>query len=401
MRNNRRIDIAVSVEHVRGWGRRICEGIADYLHGRPEWHLSMFEDGLPNVATLERFDGFLWCIADQRTASALKTTGKPVVSLFDEEACAGIACVGSDHQACGRLAAQTFITHQFRNFAFFGWKELSFSCLRLQPYRKALEDARHECHVYLSKALSMSRYVDRHVHRERLVAPADAQAVEKWITGLPKPVGVFCANDLRAWQLAEICRTIGVRVPHDVAILGADNDEVPCLFSNVSLSSVDTDLVRTGRIAAELLDDMISGRQSARDHRILVSPSGVVSRESTAVFPVDPPWLADALVYIRANIDKALTAEDIVVHVGKSYGTMENVFKRVLGTTVQHEIMSVRIATAEHLLRTTALSVVEVASRAGFKSAQYFSKCFVKCHGLSPGEWRLRGEKNRHFPSGR
>ena len=33
---------------------------------------------------------------------------------------------------------------------------------------------------------------------------------------------MFCANDLRAWQLAEICRTIGLKVPKDVAILGAE-----------------------------------------------------------------------------------------------------------------------------------------------------------------------------------
>ena len=97
--------IAVSVEHVRGWGRRVCEGIADYLHGRPEWCISMFEDGLPDGVTLSRFDGFLWCVADERSANALKATGKPVVSLFDEEACKGMACVGSDHEACGMLAA--------------------------------------------------------------------------------------------------------------------------------------------------------------------------------------------------------------------------------------------------------------------------------------------------------
>ncbi|MBQ2631120.1 MAG: DNA-binding transcriptional regulator [Kiritimatiellae bacterium] len=390
MRSKARFDIAVSVEHLRAWGRRICEGIAEYLHGRPEWHLSMFEDGLPDAATLRRFDGFLWCIADERTANALKSTAKPVVSLFDEEVCAGIACVGSDHEACGQLAARTFIAHQFRNFAFFGWKGLSFSCLRMQPYIRTLEEEHLECHVYLSNKLSMSRYVDRHVRRERLALPPDAQAVGQWVERLPRPVGVFCANDLRAWQLAEICRTIGLKVPKDVAILGADNDEVPCLFSNVTLSSVDTDLVETGRLAAGLLDDMISGREATCDRRILVKPSGVVDRESTAVYPVDPPWLADVLVYIRANIGKALTAEDVVAYVGKSYGTIENAFKRVLGTTVQREIMSARIAAAEHLLRTTALPVSAVADRTGFKSPQYFSHCFADCHDISPGEWRRR-----------
>lgn len=385
-----RIDIAVSVEHVRGWGRRVCEGIADYLHGRSGWHLSMFEDCLPDTATLERFDGFLWCIADKHTANVLRATGKPIVSLLDEEIGSGIAYVGSDHRACGQLAAQTFINHQFRNFAFFGWKGLNFSSFRLQPYQETLENEHRECHVYLSNALTVSRYLDRHVRRERLALPSDAQAVGRWVVRLPKPVGVFCANDLRAWQLAEICRICGMRIPQDVAILGADNDEIPCLFSNVSLSSVDTDMFGTGRRAAELLDDMISGRQNVRDSYVLVKPIGVVGRESTAVYPVDPPWLADVLVHIRANIDKALTAEDIVAYVGKSYGTIENAFKRVLSTTIQQEIMSARIAAAEHLLKTTTLPIAIVAHRAGFKSAQYFNKCFAACHAVPPGEWRMR-----------
>jgi len=380
--------IAVSVEHVRGWGRRVCEGIADYLHSHPEWRISMFEDGLPDGKTLASFDGFLWCVADGRTARALKATGKPVVSLFDEEACKDMAHVGSDHEACGKLAAQTFMTHQFQNFAFFGWKGLSFSRYRQSAYCKALKAAGSECDVYLSNALSMSRYVDHHVWRERLSLPPDVKSVGEWLAHLPKPVGVFCANDLRAWQLAEVCRACGVDVPKEVAILGADNDEVPCLFSNVTLSSVDTGMLETGRRAAELLDDMIVGREKDRGRRILLEPIGVVDRASTAVYPVDPPWLADVLVYIRSDVGKSLTAEDIVSRVGKSYGTIENAFKRVLGTTVQREIMSARLSTAEHLLKTTALPIATVAARSGFKSVQYFNHCFSARHRLSPGEWR-------------
>ena len=45
--SNRVKRIAVSVEHVRGWGRRVCEGIASFARGCPDWTLTMFEDGVP------------------------------------------------------------------------------------------------------------------------------------------------------------------------------------------------------------------------------------------------------------------------------------------------------------------------------------------------------------------
>ena len=67
-----------------------------------------------------------------------------------------------------------------------------------------------------------------------------------------------------------------------------------------------------------------------------------------------------------------------------------SMFKRVLGTTVQREIMSARLASAEHLLKTTALPIATVAARTGFKSVQYFNHCFSACRRLSPGEWRKR-----------
>ena len=65
-----------------------------------------------------------------------------------------------------------------------------------------------------------------------------------------------------------------------------------------------------------------------------------------------------------------------------------SMFERVLGTTVQREIMSARIAAAEHLLKTTALPIATIAARSGFKSVQYFNHCFSARHHLSPGEWR-------------
>lgn len=47
---------------------------------------------------------------------------------------------------------------------------------------------------------------------------------------------------------------------------------------------------------------------------------------------------------------------------------------------------------AEHLLRTTFLSVKEITHRAGFSNESYFSREFRRTHGLPPGKYRGNGE---------
>ena len=128
------------------------------------------------------------------------------------------------------------------------------------------------------------------------------RAIGRWVARLPKPVGVLCANDMRAWQLAEICRNEGVRVPEDVAIIGVDNDPIFCLFSCLSLSSIDTNAFEIGRRAAEVLDGLMAGDRTLFERDIRIEPVGVVNRSSTAVYPVDPPWLGDILVIWHIDI---------------------------------------------------------------------------------------------------
>ena len=47
---NRRLQVAVSVEHSRGWGCRVCEGVCSYAQTHPDWRITMFDGVLPSVA---------------------------------------------------------------------------------------------------------------------------------------------------------------------------------------------------------------------------------------------------------------------------------------------------------------------------------------------------------------
>ena len=381
------VKIAVSVEHVRGWGRRVCEGIASFARTCPDWSLTMFEDGVPGRRELSRYGGFIWCVDNAWTAKKLVVTGRPVIDLVNDGKYPGTISVGANHIACGQLAVRYFISHRMVNFAFCGWEGLRFSMAREDAFTRMVEHCKYPCHVYRSPRRTMKEYIESSVQRERLMLPSDEVAIGRWLKSLPKPVGVFCANDLRAWQVNAICGKIGIAVPGQVAILGADNDSVPCLFSNPTLSSVDTDTFGTGYRAAETLHSILSG-ESVPASRLLVEPLGVESRDSTAVYPVEPPWLADALAYIRGNVSKRLLASDVAAHVGKCYVLVEKLFKNKLNTTIQKEIMSSRLEVAQHLLATTHRSLAETAKLSGFGSVQYFCLCFQKAFGRSPLSYR-------------
>ena len=385
----RRLRVAISVEHVRAWGRQVCEGIARYAGQSDTWSIDFLEDGITSACDVSLYDGFLCCITTRECAERLVATGRPVINLLTDISHPQTIHVGSSHVHCGQLAAQHFLTRHFKNFAFCGWEGLGFSCAREKAFSCELSRLGFDCHVYRSPRTSISRFIGRAVLREKLELPEDSHEIGTWLSLLQKPVAVFCANDMRAWQVNEICRRNSLVVPYNVAVLGADNDSIPCLLTSPTLSSIDTNTAEIGYRAAATLDEIFSGKRPSDDHsEILVQPRTVENRGSTAIFPVDPPYLSSALSYIHSHVQEGILASDVVRHVGCCYPTLENAFRDQLKTTVQQEIMGSRMERAEHLLRTTVLPVKEIAFMSGFKTQQYFSTCFRTRHGLSPFEWR-------------
>ena len=68
--------------------------------------------------------------------------------------------------------------------------------------------------------------------------------------------------------------------------------------------------------------------------------------------------------------------------------TVNSMFRKKLGTTVQQEIAQARIETAKRLLKETDLKIAQVASESGFGSVEYFCNCFAQACGCSPSEFR-------------
>jgi LacI family transcriptional regulator len=219
--------------------------------------------------------------------------------------------------------------------------------------------------------------------------PTDRARILRWMKDLPRPTAIFCCHDIRAYQVAALCKEAGLDVPRDVAVMGVDNDRILCGFSDPMLSSVDPDAYRIGWIGARHLYELMTHTRNFVRH-LLVEPKHVVERASTETDPVEPLWLSEALRFIRQNLAAGVNAEEVIRHVGLSHTQVEKTFARVLGCTVHREIARLRMREACRLLAETTCSAAEVSKLAGFSSPQYFNRLFSRQFGVPPAAYRSR-----------
>lgn len=363
-----------------------CEGVADYAQSKGDWALT-FVDNLKG--DLSGFDGFIFRLMDDASAARLRQLGKPVVDVFFNKKSEGFGVADPDNVRIAQLAVSHFLTRKFVNFAFCGFDTINFSDARRKAFVRCLALNRYGCDCYRTPERAIASFSRNVIKNERIGEIEDADELCAWVRGLPRPCAVFCCHDLRAYQLSKVCREAGLKVPQDIAILGVDDDRLLCTFTTPMLSSVDPNAFGVGRAAAQVLDEMMShARARANPPVRLVAPTGVVTRASTEVYPVDPPWISDALVFIRRNVARKLSASDVFTHLGLSHTLVEKTFRTVLDSTVQKEIQKCRLEEAEHLLMTTELPVVRIAGLSGFASAQYFCRGFAAAYGVSPQVYR-------------
>ena len=187
--------------------------------------------------------------------------------------------------------------------------------------------------------------------------------------------------------MLDACRRVNVLVPEEVAVIGVDNDEILCNLSSPRLTSVDINTVQVGFEASALLDRLMAGvRPPAQP--LLLSPLGVVTRESTDILATDDRELAAAIRFIREHACGGLRVKELERKTGLSRRSLERRMEKLLGRSPKEEITRVQIERAKRLLTETDLSVAAIAEKCGYSQPKYFSQVFHAKVGTSPGAYR-------------
>lgn len=275
-----------------------------------------------------------------------------------------IPVVTADNREAGRMAALHLIEQGCRDFAFESPVIGPVATERQLGFEETVRAHGLRLHG-MSPPIVSKQPVPWDAQRRRL---------ETWLRNLPEKVGVLALDDLVAADLIEVAVELGRRVPEDIAVVGLGNLKAVCQYSPIPITSIDLRPGEAARQAAELL-----GRLMAQDKNPgappRVAPGSLIVRESSDTTLVRDPRLAKSVAYIRANLDKSLSVDQIAEAGGISRRTLYLLFDDNLGLTPTEYLRRKRTQRADRLLREQPdLARQEVARLSGFACTRTFDR---------------------------
>ncbi|MES2791026.1 MAG: XylR family transcriptional regulator [Planctomycetota bacterium] len=377
--------VALIIETSRSYGRELLRGVKRYISEHGHWSVFVeirdLESAPPLWLESWKGDGILTRSGNAATYRAVTRTGVPAIELRATRFGSGLPFMGIDNVEIGRLVAQHFLDRGFRHFGVYELDTEEFFIERRDSFIRTLAERGYHC--------------ASHRQEQRTEKPLDWELQQaellKWIGQLPRPVGILaCTDQLGCWLL-DACRRAGARVPEEIAVVGAENDESLCEMSLPPLSSVRFGGERLGYLAAQHLDALMHGKRASKPHLIL-PPDGIIVRQSSDVVAVSDEWLSAALSTIRLRACSGLTVQALLEEVPISRSKLERGFREILGRSPNTEINRVRLDRVKELLRDTDLNLDQIATRTGFASQHYLIDLFGRTFGLTPGAFRRQAK---------
>jgi LacI family transcriptional regulator len=279
----------------------------------------------------------------------------------------------------GVLAARHLLARGYRRFAFLGLTGSSFSAAAETSFRAAVRRRGFG----LNAVVISSCY-----HRLPRNLPKFFTHFERWLDELPKPVGIFAIRDALGRYLVQAALRKGLRVPEDVGVLGAGNDEAVCEAPPVPLSSLDLNWEKVGYRAAQRLEGILDGSMPPSGNTYLIPR--LVARRSTALDVRDDEAVSRALDFIAQQCHRRLRVAEVARAAGVSARRLLRRFYAARRRTIAQEVTLARLARAKELLHTTGLPHAAIARGCGFSTARRMARMFQKHEHISPKAWRAR-----------
>lgn len=373
------LKVILSIDTATTMTRSLVRGIVKYSRNHGSWlfHLHVNPDEMTIEQIRKRFypDGVI--IRDRMENLKLMELRVPtVVMVADLKPKQGVSHIITDDAAIGKMAGQHLIERGLEHFAYFG-DDKPWSRKRLASFKEVLGKSGFKAHVCMPPKSQL----------EQSLTENDLGLIADWLRSLPKPVGLMAAHDECGRKILNVCKTLEMDVPKQVAVIGVDNDELICDLADPPLSSIATDAERAGYEAAETLAGQMA-HETKEQKDTIIRPLYVVARQSTDILNVQDEAVARAIHYIRTHARQIIQVRDVVEAAGVSRADLYKRFQNVLGHSISNEIRYVRANEIARMLVETNMSISKIALSLGYHNTAHVARFFRHEKGLTPLEYR-------------
>ena len=390
----RRVVVALRMAGIAGQDK--LNGVFDYLSTGRRWQLIIyrtkheFTADVVNNELARGADGFI--VGIPGTDDALSLLAKSKVPTVVMNVSGGgieirtdrVAFVKSDSAAVGREAANALLKQGiYKSYGYAGYRtDDDWSRERGVAFRDALEEA-----GFIGRMMDITHYKDK---------VEDKSTVMEWLRALPKPCGILAACDDRAFEILDICKESGLKVPAEVGILGVNNDPILCENTEPKLSSIQPDFIGEGHLAAELLEQLMSGCKTLPSNRInRVGIRAIVHRGSTVAQSESGKLVQKVLAYIGREATRGISVEDVARRFKVSRSLLELRFGQLQGESVYEAMLRVRLEEVKRRLRQTNAPIAEITAACGWENPIPPKALFKKRFGMSMRDYRAKAKSSR------
>jgi LacI family transcriptional regulator len=366
---------------VLGWyDYRLHRGIEKYAQENG-WHLS--EDVAREKVIPWGWDGdgiLAWLGEGDDLAAFVTRAKKPTVDFSFRRRKLKFARVLEDTTQTAHLVAHHFLSRGIRRLRFYSDADNWIYNERGAAFLKYLESVGCQAGC-LQWDKSLERRMDQRAWKRR----------RKWLvnqlTTLPKPIGIFAASDGLALDLLEGCEDAGIKVPEEVAIVGAGNSLLAVEAMQTPITSVDVNMESIGYEGAKLLDKLMH-HKSPPSEPIRVPPLRIIARRSSDSLAVKHPGLARSLRFMQEHYHESIGVRDLAKAASMSVRNFHQVFVEHLGCSPGSELFRIRIEHAKQLLQESNDKIETIAELSGYNNNNSFEIAFKRSIGMTPKQYR-------------
>lgn len=288
LRVNRTYTIGVIAAEIGDpYGSTVISGIESYLRKHDFFYLTVVHrhdkkllESYSQLLLQRGIEGFITI-----DTSIEQPLPLPAVAVAGHRPVDGVTNIVIDHQTAARLALQHLVELGHRNIAFMKGPVVSSDA---EDRWTSIMAVARDLGITVQPALTV-QLEGEDVAR----APENAIRWGKELLARKRPfTAVFTYNDNVAVAVMRVLQEAGLRVPHDVSVIGFDDIQAAA-YTNPPLTTVRQPLKRMGEIAARTLLDRIEGRTEYVPE-IAIEPQFIVRQSADRPPGKDSPLAQDA-----------------------------------------------------------------------------------------------------------